>query len=423
MRKSSLQESPSTVHNSGSFDKLVNDDGSLKTEEKELPSPPVEEPRLSEKTIVVEEGTAVEEAVPVHNASVTGFQTGSRYADPFGDEFELSDLSLMDRSATPKPPVPPKIALEEKQPMVDVAPMPATDDEIPAENLSYEEQLARALSLSLAGGEAARRARYIDEDDALLSAAIAASLADAEKKERPQDTKSRQPEMSQLVDLAPDPPVSVPQLPAVDASRGLSGFTRLGLQQRAPELLSQDNDELYTLSPELAHATPVQIIDPISIPPYDPYESSSFHSTSNTLESSSKLADTKEEANLTEATVVADDAAPSLINFEDVASQTLMPDQTGARTPTTAATLSPHFERDTISFDADSETDDEFASVVSGHSHAASESEHSLFEVGETMDVESMDDSSDEEEGDGVLTPGSWTDVGSEVGSEDSARV
>ncbi|CAD0093285.1 unnamed protein product [Aureobasidium mustum] len=100
---------------SPTFDQLVNVDGSLKTDEKntqeegeefnektlDLPSVPTDEPK-SLRSIPVQEANVVE----------TAFNTGSRYANPFGDEFELSG-TLDSRSPTPKPPVPPKIAIED----------------------------------------------------------------------------------------------------------------------------------------------------------------------------------------------------------------------------------------------------------------------------------------------------------------------
>lgn len=80
-------------------------------------------------------------------------------------------------------------------------------------------------------------------------------------------------------------------------------------------------------------------------------------------------------------------------------------------TPTTATFSSPEIERDAISLSSASSTTDDFASA-----HASvTASEMSLIDFGE---VESVD-SGDESEPDGVLTPGSWTDVGSDVGSED----
>lgn len=82
-----------------------------------------------------------------------------------------------------------------------------------------------------------------------------------------------------------------------------------------------------------------------------------------------------------------------------------------AHTPTTATFSSPEYERDAISLSSASSTTDDFASAPA----SVAASEMSLIDFGEVESVDSGDDS----EPDGILTPGSWTDVGSDVGSED----
>lgn len=342
---------------SPTFDQLVNVDGSLKTNEKDkqgegedfnektldLPSVPTEEPK-SLRSIPVQEAPVVE----------TAFTSGSRYANPFGDEYELSG-TLDSRSPTPKPPVPPKIAIEDtnkprrlsvtqKQPSVRQIPVLGPDDYIPTD-LSYEEQLVRAMSLSLAESEeAARQARALEQEqrDKDFAAAVAASLADVEslrQKEQPKE---------ELINLTPDPPVSVPTYEYTD-------------------------EELYTVSPRITSRRPGTIPAPMVIPPYDP---------------------------------VHEAAAVSTVPAEQQPETPAHP-----HTPTTATFSSPEVERDAISFSSASSTTDDFASAPA----SVAASEMSLIDFGE---VESVD-SGDESEPDGVLTPGSWTDVGSDVGSED----
>ncbi|KAI5237204.1 hypothetical protein E4T42_09227 [Aureobasidium subglaciale] len=357
IRRSTSELSEKTP-SSPTFDQLVDVDGSLKTNEKDTQ---VESGYFNEKTLQLPSVPTDEpkslQGIPVQVAMLeTAFNTGSRYANPFGDEFELSG-TLDSRSPTPKPPVPPKIAIEDVNkvrrlsvtqkepsiiqiPVIDQEEEEEDDPELATANLSYEEQLVRAMSISLAESEeAARQARALEQEqrDMDFAAAVAASLADVEK--------TRQKE--ELIDLTPDPPISVPA----------SDF---------------DADELYTLSPAMAIRHPAAIPNPMVVSPYDPVHEAAASATSP---------------------------------------QTPLPQQ---HTPTTATFSSPELERDAICFSSASSTasTDDFASAPA----SVAASEMSLIDFGE---VESVD-SGDESEPDGVLTPGSWTDVGSDVGSEDN---
>lgn len=334
---------------SPTFDQLVNVDGSLKTDEKDtqregeefnekmldLPSVPTDEPK-SLRSISVPKATVVE----------TAFNSGSRYANPFGDEFELSG-TLDSRSPTPKPPVPPKIAIEDtnklrklpvtqKEPSVRQIPVLGSGDDMPT-NLSFEEQLVRAMSISLAESEeAVRQARVLEQEqrDKEFAAAVAASLADVEKMRQKEQQKEE--------------PTNLTSAPVVP--RSAADYT---------------DEELYTASPLITPRRPATIPAPMVIPPYDPVHEAAAVSTQ----------------------------------------------QQQPQTPTTATFSSPEVERDAISLSSASSTTDDFASA----SASVAASEMSLIDFGE---VESVD-SGDESEPDGVLTPGSWTDVGSDVGSED----
>lgn len=357
MRRSTSELSEKTPP-SPTFDQMVDVDGSLKSDKKDtleesgyfnektldLPSVPTDEPKSLGSTRVQE--------APLLAAA---FNNGSRYANPFGDEFELSG-TLDSRSPTPKPPVPPKIAIDDatkprrlsvtqKEPSIRQIPILDHDEAIPA-NLSYEEQLVRAMSISLAESEeAARQVRIMEQEqrDKDFAAAVAASLADVENmRQKEQNNKE------ELINLTPDPPVSVPT---------------------TSELT---DDELYTVSPRMQsrRVVPTTLFESMAMPQYDPVH---------------------------EAAATSSNPHP----------QTPLP----AHTPTTATFSSPEYERDAISLSSASSTTDDFASAPA----SVAASEMSLIDFGE---VESVD-SGDESEPDGILTPGSWTDVGSDVGSED----
>ena len=355
MRRSTSELSQKTPP-SPTFDQMVNVDGSLKPDKKDtleesgyfnektldLPSVPTDEPKSLGKEVAL---------------LATAFNA-SRYANPFGDEFELSG-TLDSRSPTPKPPVPPKIAIDdthtlcglsEEEPPIRRIPILDHDEAIPA-NLSYEEQLVRAMSISLAESEeAARRTRVLEQEqrDKDFAAAVAASLADVETtRQKEQQQQQQQQHNEQLINLTPDPPVSVPI---------------------TSELT---DDELYTVSPrpQPRRVIPVALGSMVMPAAYDPVHEAAAATTLHP--------------------------------------QTPLP----AHTPTTATFSSPEFERDAISLSSASSSTDDFASAPA----SVAASEMSLIDFGE---VESVD-SGDESEPDGVLTPGSWTDVGSDVGSED----
>jgi hypothetical protein len=363
MRRSTSDLSENTP-SSPTFDQFVNVDGSLMADRKgtleqsgefnektlELPSVPTDEPKSLGSTRVQEPALLA-----------AAFNHGSRYANPFGDEFELSG-TLDSRSPTPKPPVPPKIAIEDvnnlrrlsvtqKEPSIRQIPI-MDDVEDTSADLSFEEQLVRAMSISLAESEeTARKARISEQEqrDKDFAAAVAASLADVEAMRQKKQNNSHNEE---LINFTPDPPVSVPT---------------------TSELT---DDELYTVSPR---ALPRRVIPAtlgsMIMPPYDPVH---------------------------EAAAITSSQPPQTPPLP-------------LHTPTTATFSSPEFERDAISLSSassSSSTGDDFASA----SASVAASEMSLIDFGE---VESVD-SGDESETDGVLTPGSWTDVGSDVGSEDA---
>ncbi|KAJ9623418.1 hypothetical protein H2203_005677 [Taxawa tesnikishii (nom. ined.)] len=380
----------------GSFDSLVNSDGTLRVEEKALPSPPSAEPRVSEKEEKVREMEAVA-------PGMSGLQAGSRCGNPFSDEYEFSDLSEMGRSVTPKPPVPPKIALE-KEPAVAVTEVPGAfspqhEEAVPAD-LSYDEQLARALSLSLAESEAAAQKQMQEEDDTDMARAIAASLAEARTQKAAAPAPSRPygyVEPTPLVDLTPNPPISIPET-------GMNEYHR-ALSEPSTPPQPHDEDDLYTLSPQftqrrLAH----QSIESSRQPPYDPvHEAAATHSRTLSPATSPSPAERDTPATLS--------ASPQLVDIDSA---------DAARTPT----LSPADEAETLSFTSD---EDAFASLSASRSSwhdatgAAAASRRGSNASGSVVEIEDVDmESVDSEVDDGILTPDSWSDVGSVVdeGSE-----
>jgi hypothetical protein len=416
-----------------SFDALVDEEGKLKdpvVEEKELPSPPAIEPvpenireemREVERQLVRPLLASESESA----ADLGSFQLGSRLANPFSDEYAMD----LERSETPRPPpVPPKVELDRDLRRDGVvvpgaySPLPEEDPEIDHEQLSYEEQLAIALSLSEAES-AASTARNNDiqsddEEDADLKAAIAASLKEIQQQQSERsaaqaETAFLQPvpeSNSPLVDLTPPSPTIDPQ-----ARIGRSDWETLFDPAFAPsnEPLSvarapaseASEDELYRLTPELTRARLATLNEQHAPAPYDPVR-----------EAAESQAQWSEPAHPAEASFY---SAPSAVSLPPPSSVTMesepelvdaneVPGREGARTPTTAAPSSFGFDTDT-----DSET---FASVGGSRANSRAPSAMSDVEIIDVADDSDVDMLS--EEGDGIATPDSWTEVGSRDGEE-----
>lgn len=348
------------VTSPGSFDQLLNEDGTLKAMQ-------------SEK--------AVQEVEPEKNIIPSAFLKGASFGNPFGDEYELHESSLPDRSTTPKPPVQPKIAFDEKP--------RATADVIavPEEDLSFDEQLARALSLSLAESEAKSRAlrEVREQNDPDMAAAIAASLKDTPQPRRPRQIPITSPSDTEpLIELTP-------------------GATVV----KAAEVSQHDestDDELYTLSPGLRQVQPASIPGPLSLPQADtePIGRTTFGST---------LSQPLQKPRPSEQTPI----SPLTPSSEDSHSKLHTED---ARTPISVVP-SPFAQSDTESygFATDSDADD-FASLAddrpASRSGSVAQSEGSLIELEDVEDIESVTSHDD-----GIRTPSSWTDVDSAVGESE----
>jgi hypothetical protein len=109
-RKAAAQADGLKTPPTPTFDELVDSEGNLKRsemfDEKDLPAVPTTTDPILEA--VQEEMKHVDPIAREESSSAesSGWSVGSRFANPFGDEYEL------ERSVTPKPPVPPKIQLD-----------------------------------------------------------------------------------------------------------------------------------------------------------------------------------------------------------------------------------------------------------------------------------------------------------------------
>ena len=224
-RKSTQETNNPTSPTATSFDEMIDAQGRLRSlgEDRELPSPPGAEPVSSKPRSMVEtldESSLQPLLVDAGSSSSSAWQLGSQLANPFGDEYAL------DRSDTPKPPRPPKIELDttngqsciaspavqqlpgsfSPQPLGERLSGPIEDPS----DLSYEEQLAIALSLSEAENQSQHSSHTEDDErseDAALQAAIKASLEEMEERQAHHRAGwSFEQEPQQLIDIEPAGP-------------------------------------------------------------------------------------------------------------------------------------------------------------------------------------------------------------------------
>ena len=436
-RKESNGEGPATPSTPTSFDSMVDDEGKLRLidNEKELPSPPVQEPvpeAVKAEMREVERHLSQPMLAGESSASASGWSFGSAFANPFGDEYAI------DRSVTPKPPVPPKVALDaEDRPRTPTLPGSFEPEPQPRgvegeqEELSYEEQLAIALSLSEAEAQkaaeaAASQRNEADEDDADLRAAIQASLQEVQASQKPPAPVAQYPiisppqpeDLEPLVDLSPHHTPAPAWRTPVPRGHWETLFDQDYSPTREPLSLAQsdaDDDELYRVTPDLPRArlatTPAQqVASPSSsagLMPYDPVREAAGQPQRcqpGMMEASFYSAVSSAPSPASSRTM-SHEVTPQLVDVsEDVP-------HTETQTP-----MSPS----SFGFQTDTESDsDTFASMSNtpSRSHSRPRSEVSNVELLDR--VEDIDIDMLSEEGDGIATPDSWTEVGSRDGESE----
>ncbi|KAF2719323.1 hypothetical protein K431DRAFT_286905 [Polychaeton citri CBS 116435] len=438
-RKRSSAEGDSTPPTPTSFDAMVDQDGKLKSSTRQLePSADTSFQSTSETALEAIREVQRISSQPLHASgfasSSSGWQSGSHLANPFSDEYAL------DRSDTPKPPVPPKIQLDassaQSEPSTDtpslrfasprpIAPSERSSTPLNTEGLTYEEQLAIALSLSDQDSlnSATVRRRHSQREDDQLQAAIQASLREMDHHQAAYAIANVQPLTPQpkprdtetLVDLTPDPPVSLPVSTLDNTNPWEALFTLQSHSQQLAALdpptsvptVNSEDDELYRLTPELTRARLASLeqqTSPQMLPssrtlsrpsaPYDPvHEAAELQSQQVAPEASFYSAVSSAPSVASTHTLSNTSEQPQLIDMTEV------PHSTGARTATTVASQAAS-NADTFTF---------MSATQSAPSHASSV---------EVLDVE-IDSDDDVMSDDGIATPDSWTEVGSRDGESE----
>lgn len=369
---------------SPTFDAMVDEEGKLKNDLPELPSPPTNEPISAEVAAEMREveRNLAQPVLATGEASTSGgWDVGSRFANPFGDEFAL------ERSITPtQPPVPPKIALKATEsypddPEISVPGNFTTTDQhseqrqVGNEELSYEEQLAIAMSISeqehaSAAAPTAQHGRP-SQEDAEMAAAIAASLRDMSVQEAQQPT---------IVDLTPSTSNATPRRSNVETLLRSQSPAR-GQQPQSPSV--SGSDDLYGATPELTKAR---------LANFNALQGSSGHLPFDPVRDAARTGNSQQAS-----------STPRLDHETQEQAREL---RSGAQTPTTHTHSSFGFRSD--------DTDD-FETVASQSTasrvQSQPRSEISGIEVVDLLDDSDVDMLS--EEGDGIVTPDSWSEVGS----------
>ncbi|KAM0712499.1 hypothetical protein Q7P37_011596 [Cladosporium fusiforme] len=425
-----------------SFDAMVDQEGKLRLGEKELPALPVAAPQQTTREMMQVEKPELTGEASSSSAGTSAWQMGAALANPFGDEFE------MERSITPKPPVPPKIELQSEPEQIRPAVQDQQDAEMRHEDLSYEEQMAIALSLSESESSkpsATVRQNNPEEPDDDLRAAIEASLRDMDGQQAAHAVAHAAPDTSRLsatqqqplVDLTPDPPISTPQ----DLSRGdwnsLFDHSIWNEDQRAADppisvpsqAMAVDEDDLYSATPQLTRAR-LAVHDsaqgnsqvPSVAKPYDPvHEAASALQHQPTPLEASFYSAHSHSTSPPDTHTLSNASSPQLVDISEATNAAA-----ADRTPTNRSRASSF----TFGHSSNSEAFESLPAISREQTppQDAPRAPRSEFSDVEVIDVvEDSDVDMLSEEGDGIATPDSWTEVGSqdgesEIESEDLSR-
>lgn len=435
-----------------SFDAMVDAEGKLRLPEQDVgesPDPPMSVPVLEDSPIEMKdttqpEMTKREPMLAEESGPPAWWQVGSRVANPFDDENAM-DLG---RSETPKPPVPPKVALSDVEEPLGERIMPGSftprpinymrraqaEAESGRSDLSYEEQEQLAIALSLSDQtETQRRQSQTEEDyeDAELRAAIAASLRD----QRPRAASPRPAPLIDITESAPTVPIHHP----TPRGHWESLFDQEYSPAREPlsaavSARSVEEDELYRVTPQLTRA---RLASLDALPPARSWierealerealenetpEQARARGVCCTMKAIPGAAEHEDE-DLYDSAPASPARSQTLEREtqEQLVDTTIPPQQQQLQTPTTPQEA---FESDS---DASSDT---FASLSAPPSRAqisaapSTRHEDSDADV-EVLDITNADDSDvdmlSEVEGDGIRTPDSWTEVGSRDGESES---
>ncbi|KAI7354636.1 hypothetical protein KC343_g1152 [Hortaea werneckii] len=395
-----------------SFDAMVDQDGKLKgpeISEMKLPSPPALGPVAKEATdrMLNERSIAQPQLVAESsNSGNRGWEIGSRLANPFDDEY------IVERSETSKPPIPPKIALEDEREHPERTvpgafvnePSPESRDR---EELSYEEQLAIALSLSEAETTAntATVRQSPQDDDPDMRAAIAASLremdgaqaahaiAHAEPLTPNPLTQSNQPHLLDM-DVPPSSPVSDGQ--PLDFNQQcwqrLQNNPSLPVGQpfghgqgQIEEAPSEATDELYRITPQLTRARLASF--DAQQPPPDQTLEASFYSAPSSVPPPPRSS-------------TLDNEPQQLVDVSEAQGE-------GREEVPSSRSSTLDLQSDSVS--------EPFASLAGSRTMSpapnGSVSDIEVVDVEEDSDVDMLSES-------GIATPDTWTEVGSRDGEE-----